>query len=86
MLLTVVALPLRSEAASTLEFTAAAVEPEAGGQPCGRVLAGNEPVLTLGGHGWRCVTDAAEVARRLNALAEEGLQFSEISVDRDGTC
>lgn len=84
MLLTVVALPLRSEAASTLEFTVATVEPEAGGQPCGRVLAGNEPVLTLGGHGWRCVTDAAEVARRLNALAEEGLQFSEISVDRDG--
>ena len=73
-----------AEAASTLVFKMAAVErPKGGKGPYGRVYCGSDGVMTLGGHGWQSVSDAHEVARRLNALAEEGTRPRDITVRRE---
>ena len=72
-----------AEAASTLVFKVAAVErPKGGKGPYGRVYCGFDGVMTLGGYGWKSVADAQEVARRLNALAEEGTRPRDITVRR----
>jgi len=72
-----------AEAASTLVFKVAAVERPRGGKgPYGRVYCGFDGVMTLGGDGWKSVADAQEVARRLNALAEEGTRPRDITVRR----
>ena len=72
----------RSEAASTLVFKVVGVDKKRGGAPFGRIYAGPEGVMTLGGHGWKSLPEAEEVARRLNALAEAGLRPEEITVER----
>jgi hypothetical protein len=72
-----------AQAVSTLVFAAAPVDGTRALGPHGRVYAGSEPVMTIGGHGAQSVADAVEVARRLNALAEAGLRPEEISVRRD---
>ena len=72
-----------AEAASTLVFKVTAVErPKVGKGPYGRVYCGFDGVMTLGGDGWKSVADAHEVARRLNALAEEGTRPRDITVRR----
>jgi hypothetical protein len=81
-LLAVIPLALPSEAASTLVFKAVAAETSAKQGPYGRVYAGSQGVMTLGGYGWKSVAAAEEVARRLNVLAEEGLRPDEIKVRR----
>ena len=71
-----------AHAASTLAFQAAVLQGDGHG-PYGRVYAGAEIVFTLAGHGANSATAAEEVARRLNALADEGLKASEISLRRE---
>ncbi len=71
-----------AHAVSTLTFQAVAVQGDKHG-PYGRVYAGAQSVFTLAGHGASSATAAQEVARRLNALAEEGLKASEISLRRE---
>jgi len=72
-----------SEAASTLVFTVAAVEADSTVGPMGRIYAGPQGVMTLAGRGEKSIADTQEVARRLNALAEEGLRPDEITVRRE---
>ena len=72
----------RGEGASTLVFKAVPADAKRGGAPRGRIYAGPDGVMTLGGHGWKSLPEAEEVARRLNALAEAGLQPQEIQVKR----
>jgi hypothetical protein len=72
-----------AHAVSTLVFIVAPVDGDRMLGPHGRVYAGSEPVMTIGGHGAQSVADAVEVARRLNALAEAGLHPEEISIRRD---
>ena len=72
-----------SHAASTLVFTAVAVDGNRAAGPMGRVYAGPQAVMTLGGRGAQSISDAREVARRLNALAEEGLRPNDITVRRE---
>jgi len=67
-------------AASTLIFKATAVDGREGKTPAGRIYCGPHSVMTLAGRGWQSVSDAQEVARRLNALAEEGIRPEEIAV------
>ena len=78
--LTLLAAAAPAHAVSTLVFTAVPVDGSRPLGPQGRVYAGSEPVMTLGGHGAQSVADAVEVARRLNALAEAGLRPEEIAV------
>jgi hypothetical protein len=73
----------RAEGASTLIFKAVAVDAGTGAGPVGRIYAGPHGVMTLAGRGPRSVTDAAEVARRLNELAEAGLAAERIAVRRE---
>jgi hypothetical protein len=75
--------PTRSEAASTLVFKVAPVR--VGKARQGRIYAGPDGVMTLGGHGAKSLEEAHEVARRLNALAEQGLPAEEIVVKRSGS-
>ncbi len=72
-----------SEGASTLRFTAVPVATDQRPAALGRIYAGSQGVMTLGGHGAKSVTEAAEVARRLNALAEAGLAADDITVRRE---
>ena len=72
-----------AQAVSTLVFSAVPVDGKRPHGPEGRVYAGSEPVMTMGGHGAQSVADATEVARRLNALAEAGLRPEEITIRRD---
>jgi len=74
---------LPSHADSTLVFTAVAVDGDSAVGPMGRIYAGSQGVMTLGGQGAQSIADAQEVARRLNALAEEGLRPSDITVRRE---
>lgn len=78
LLTALLALPAHSE--STLVFTVDPADGERG--PAGRIYCGPDPVMTLAGRGWESVTDAEEVARRLNALAEEGIRPNDIAVQR----
>ncbi len=71
------------EAASTLRFTAVPVRTDQRSAALGRICAGSQGVMTLGGRGAKSVTDATEVARRLNALAEAGLAADDITVRRE---
>ena len=72
-----------SHAASTLVFTAVAVDGDSPTGPMGRIYAGPQGIMTLGGRGAQSISDAQEVARRLNALAEEGLRPNDITVRRE---
>lgn len=72
-----------SHAASTLVFTAVAVDGDSAAGPMGRIYAGPQAVMTLGGRGVQSIADAQEVARRLSALAEEGLRPDEIALRRE---
>jgi len=76
----VLAGPVR--AASTLVFTAVPARGPQGKGLCGRVYAGSQGVLTLGGRGRESVAEAEEVARRLNALVEEGVRPDDVAVRR----
>jgi hypothetical protein len=69
----------RTEAASTLVFEAVAVDASQGG-PAGRIYAGSQSMMTVGGHGAQSINDALEIARRLNGLAEAGLRGNEIKI------
>ncbi|MFB3882511.1 MAG: hypothetical protein ACE149_14685 [Armatimonadota bacterium] len=69
-----------AHAASTLVFTAVPVDGSRPLGPQGRVYAGSQSIMTIGGHGAQSAADAVEVARRLNALAEAGLRPEEITV------
>jgi hypothetical protein len=71
-----------AQAVSTLVFQAQVIA-DGGRGTRARVLAGGRNLMTLAGHGSRSAAAANEVARRLNALTEEGLQASEISVWRE---
>jgi hypothetical protein len=72
-----------AHAVSTLVFKVA-VSRRAAKAPRATIYAGPQAVMTLAGHGWKSVDDAHEVARRLNALAEEGVPASRITVRREG--
>lgn len=72
-----------AHAVSTLVFAAAPVDGTRALGPHGRVYAGSEPLMTIGGHGAQSVADSVEVSRRLNALAEAGLRAEEISIRQD---
>ncbi len=68
-----------AQAESTLVFEAVAVDASQGG-PAGRIYAGSNSVMTVGGHGAQSINDALEIARRLNGLAEAGLRGDEIKI------
>ncbi len=69
---------LEAQAASTLVFKVVAVQGKTG--VAGRIYAGSESVMTLGGYGWKSIEAARDVAHRLNALADEGLRPDEVSI------
>ncbi len=73
----------RAEGASTLVFKVAPVHTGASAGLVGRIYAGPEGVMTLGGRNPNSLRDAAEVARRLNELAEAGLAAERIAVRRE---
>jgi len=76
--------PLPSvHAASTLVFKVVTIDGERRAGPTGRIYAGPDAMMTLGGHGWRSVTDAREVARRLNSFAEQGILPQDIELHRE---
>jgi len=69
-----------SQAACTLSFRAVAVRSKRGKLIGAQIYAQSRPVMSITGRGWKSVAAAQEVATRLNALAEEGLRPSEISI------
>ena len=72
----------KADAVSTLVFQAVAIE-EGERDQRGRVYLGSRSMMTLAGHGGKSIAAAAEVARRLNALAEEGLKADEIALSKE---
>jgi hypothetical protein len=72
-----------AQAASTLQFKAVPAPANGKKGVCGRVYAGPQGVLTIGGRGDRCPGDAEEIARRLNVLAEEGADADEIEARKE---
>jgi len=78
-----IASSMPTTASSSLTFTAVAVDSDARAGVRGRIYAGSTSILTIGGRGERSLTDAMEVARRLNVLAEDGLRADEITVRKE---
>lgn len=72
-----------AQALSTLSFDAVEVTAPDGKSPAGRVYCGADSVLTLSGRGQDSVGQASELARRLNAFAEAGLQPQEITLRKE---
>lgn len=77
-LVSLAAVPPAAEGASTLTFVAVRVPGK--DVVAARIYAGPDAIMTLSGHGWKSVETAQEVERRLNALAEEGIQADDISI------
>jgi hypothetical protein len=71
--------------ASTLVFKTVTVDGKRGKAPAGRIYCGPDSVMTLAGRDWQSITDAREVARRLNLLAEEGIRPEDIGIQRRRT-
>lgn len=77
-LVLVVCFSAHSHAASTLAFRSVTVQTKRGA--AARVYAGDTPVMTISGRGWKSVDAGRLVAQRLSAFAEEGLRADEISI------
>ncbi len=75
--------PAPAHALSTLVFTAVPMDGGGAIGTRGRIYAGAEPVITMAGHEAQSVSDAVEVARRLNALAEAGIGPQELAIRKD---
>lgn len=73
----------RAQALSTLSFQSVAVTAPDGKGQAGRIYCGPDSVLTLSGQGEASVRQASELAQRLEALAEEGLQPQEITLRKE---